>query len=90
MNSWNKTILFVTCITNEDLYQLCLKYIQKLRIPLLFNIEFLSLKNVNSMASGYNQALQHNAKYKIYLHQDTFITEENFLIYLVDLKNLIY
>lgn len=85
MNFFDKTILFVTCVTNENLYQLCLKHIRKLKIPSSFTIEFLSLKNVNSMASGYNQALQNKAKYKIYLHQDTFITEKNFLIYLVDL-----
>ncbi len=32
-----------------------------------------------SMASSYNKALKHPSKYKIYLHQDTFIIHQHFL-----------
>ncbi|OOR06661.1 streptomycin biosynthesis protein StrF [Bacillus cereus] len=71
--------LFVICVNNEKLYEVCKFYISQLDIPDSFTIEYLPIYNATSMTEGYNQALKHSAKYKIYLHQDVFIQHLFFL-----------
>jgi hypothetical protein len=72
--------LFVTCVNNEELYEMCVKHIQKLIVPPNFTVELLPVRGAKSMAAGYNQALANDAKYKIYLHQDTFILNTNLIM----------
>lgn len=71
--------LFVTCVNNEELYKKCLEHIEKLEIPTNFTIDFFPIRDAKSMAHGYNTALEQKAKYKIYLHQDTFILNTHIL-----------
>lgn len=71
--------LFVTCVNNEQLYEICKLYISQLDIPNSFTIDYLPIYNAASMTEGYNHALKHPAKYKIYLHQDVFIKHSSFL-----------
>jgi hypothetical protein len=71
--------LFVTCVNDEILYNRCLKHIKNLNVPTGFTVDFLAIRGANSITEGYNQALSHDAKYKIYLHQDTFIINPFFL-----------
>ncbi|MBA4494335.1 glycosyltransferase family protein [Paenactinomyces guangxiensis] len=71
--------LFVTCVNDEKLYETCINYIQKLDVPPDYTFELLPIRGAKSMAEGYNQTLSNDAKYKIYLHQDTFILNRNFL-----------
>ena len=43
-------------------------------------MDLLTVKDAVSMASGYQEAMeQSDAKYKIYMHQDVFILNRNFL-----------
>lgn len=75
-----KKFCFISCVNNKDYYEECLYYINKINVPEDYEIEVLSIEDSKSMASGYNEAMNvSDAKYKIYLHQDTFIINENFL-----------
>jgi glycosyltransferase involved in cell wall biosynthesis len=76
----NKKICFITCVNDKILYDECLKYINSLYIPAGFQIETLNVENAISMTSGYNAAMKDtDAKYKVYLHQDTYIINKNFI-----------
>jgi hypothetical protein len=58
----------------------CLHYINRLRVPEGYEIEQLSVWEAESMAAGYNEAMRaSDAKYKVYLHQDVFLTNKNFI-----------
>lgn len=76
----DKKFCFISCVNDNDYYEECLYYINKLNVPKGYEIEVLSIEQSKSMASGYNEGMNSSdAKYKIYLHQDTFIINENFL-----------
>jgi hypothetical protein len=68
-----KDFLFVTCVNNEDQYLKCVKHIRQLTVPEGCNVEYFPVRSASSLASAYNQALDHPATYKIYLHQDTYV-----------------
>ncbi|MHC1682477.1 MAG: glycosyltransferase [Clostridiaceae bacterium] len=73
-------ICFITCVNDDDVYNECLKYIKNLNIPENFELETLGIKEAKSITSGYNEAMKSSdAKYKVYLHQDVFIINKNFI-----------
>ncbi|MDD2420864.1 MAG: glycosyltransferase family protein [Heliobacteriaceae bacterium] len=73
-------ILFVTCVDDETLSQECLNHIRQLTLPPGFQAEVVQLRGATSLAQGYNNAMKASgAKYKVYLHQDTFIINRNFI-----------
>lgn len=73
-------ISFVTCINDEVLFKRCRSYLDELIIPPGYTVEFQEIRGAKGMASAYNQAIQQsNAKYKVYLHQDTFILNRNLI-----------
>ena len=88
----DKKICFISCINDEVQYEECLKYIDNLKIPEGYSIENVSIQEANSMAEGYNYAMNNtDAKYKVYLHQDVFIINKIFIydilkIFTVDSK----
>jgi hypothetical protein len=58
----------------------CLRYINRLRVPEGYEIEQLSVWEAASMTSGYNEAMKaSDAKYKVYLHQDVFLINKDFI-----------
>lgn len=73
-------ICFILC-TNDRLYaEECMYYIRHLVIPEGYEIDILTVEDAKSMTSGYNEAMQYSqAKYKVYLHQDTFIVNPYFI-----------
>ncbi len=73
-------VCFIFC-SNDSLYtEECIYYIHHLNIPIGYRIEILEVKDAKSMASGYNEAMrQSDAKYKVYMHQDTFIVNADFI-----------
>lgn len=84
----NEKICFISCVNDERLYDECLVYINSLDIPKDFSIETLALRGANSIASAYNKAIREvDAKYKVYLHQDTFIINKNFIYDILDIFN---
>ncbi|WP_246517185.1 glycosyltransferase [Clostridium aciditolerans] len=77
----NKKICFITCVNDDRQYEECLLYISNLNIPEGYEIDAVSIKEAESMTAGYNAAMQNtDAKYKVYLHQDTFIINKNFIL----------
>ncbi|NYE56885.1 glycosyltransferase [Carboxydothermus ferrireducens] len=84
----NRKVCFITCVNNEELYDKCLKYISNLHIPEGYEVEIKAIKGAKSMASGYNEGmLSSDAKYKVYLHQDTFIINKNFIHEIIKVFN---
>lgn len=73
-------ICFILC-TNDQLYaDECMYYIKHLIIPEGYAIDVLTVEDANSMTSGYNEAMRYSqAKYKVYLHHDTFIVNPYFI-----------
>lgn len=73
-------IAFIMCVNNDELYNEALLYLSDLIVPVGYGIEIIDVRNANSMCNGYNRALKiTDAKYKVYIHQDTFIYNKNFI-----------
>lgn len=75
-----KSICFIIC-SNDSLYAgECMYYISHLHIPDGYRVDVLTIEDAHSMASGYNEGMRYStAKYKVYLHQDTFIINPDFI-----------
>lgn len=76
----DKEFCFIIC-SNDKLYsEECLYYINHLKIPEGYKIDVLTVEDALSMTAGYNEAMKcSEAKYKVYLHQDTFIVDPDFI-----------
>lgn len=81
MKQYNESkICFIICADNDVFLQECLLYIGLLEVPGGYEVDVLTLDNVESVAAGYNEAMNYSdAKYKVYLHQNTLIIEKNFI-----------
>ncbi len=85
MKANDKKICFIACVNNSQIWEECLMYLNRLIIPDGFEVDILSIMDAKSMTSGYNEGMMAtDAKYKIYIHQDTFITDIFFLQELID------
>ncbi|MDE7007053.1 MAG: glycosyltransferase family protein, partial [Lachnospiraceae bacterium] len=73
-------ICFILCTNDERQLDECMMYLSRLHVPDGFSVDVATVWDAKSMASGYNEGMgSSDAKYKIYLHQDTFIVEPFFL-----------
>lgn len=76
----DKEFYFIACVNDEVLYAECERHIDALSIPKGYRIEKVKITAAKGMAEAYQKAMQQsNARYKIYLHQDTFILNKNLL-----------
>ena len=76
----NKKFCFIICTDNPVFLEECVHYLQHLAVPKGYDMDLLTVKDAVSMALGYQEAMeQSDAKYKIYMHQDVFILNRNFL-----------
>ena len=76
----NTKISFIICSNDEAYLEECSLYIRNLKLPQGFTMEILPIRGAISMTAGYNQGMQlSDAKYKVYLHQDVFIINQNFI-----------
>lgn len=81
-----KKICFVTCVNNNELYETCRSHIAELYVPEGITVEVMPIHGVKSMTKGYNLAIaESNAKYKVYLHQDTLIINKNLISDVINL-----
>lgn len=76
----DKMFCFIIC-SNDALYaQECLYYINQLNVPEGYQIDVLTIEDARSMTAGYNEGMHYSdAKYKVYLHQDVFIVNRDFI-----------
>lgn len=73
-------ICFIICVNNDLFFSECTRYIKRLDVPEGMKIELMEIREASSMASGYNEGMNStDAKYKVYMHQDVFILNRNFI-----------
>ena len=76
----NKKFCFIMCSNNKQYEDESMLYINDLKTPDGYIVDHIIIHDAISMTSGYNKAMKSSdAKYKIYLHQDVFILNKNFL-----------
>ena len=79
-----KKFCFIMCSNNKRYTDECLYYINQLNIPEGYEVDVLTVEDARSMTAGYNEAMySSDAKYKIYIHQDTFIIYRDVLYEIV-------
>lgn len=79
---------FIICTNSEQYYNECVRYIRNLYVPEGCDIDIICIQEADSMAQGYNGGmLASSARYKIYLHQDTFLLNRNFLYDIIEIFN---
>ena len=73
-------ICFITCVNDEDTYEKCLDFLKRLIVPPNIAVEYKAVRGALSMCAGYNTAMtESDARYKVYLHQDTYIIYPYFI-----------
>lgn len=76
----DKKVAFVICVNNELYFEECLWYINQLHIPDGYKKDVIRIAGAESMAQAYNAAMaSSDARYKVYLHQDVFIVNRDFI-----------
>lgn len=76
----DKKFCFIMCTNNEHYEQEAIFWISKLHVPPGYEIDVISIKDAKSMTSGYNEGMRAtDAKYKIYMHQDVMIIDQDML-----------
>ena len=82
----SKKFAFITCVNNEMWYSESQLYLKSLRLPKNFSTEYIAIRGAKSMTSGYNYAIKNSdAKYKVYLHQDTLVVNKNLMSDLLEI-----
>lgn len=85
----DKKVGFVIAVNNELDFEECKFYINSLIVPEGFEVEIIPIRNGIGMATAYNEGMAaSDAKYKVYLHQDVFIRNMNFISDFVNTFNL--
>lgn len=86
MNKDSKKICFITCVNDDDWYDEALLYMKSLNMPEDFSAEYVAVRGASSMTSGYNEGMSRSdAKYKVYLHQDTLVVNKNLVADLISI-----
>lgn len=76
-----KKVAFILCINDEAEYMECKYYLDRLTIPDGYTTDIIAVSEAPSMAAGYNAGmLSTDAAYKVYLHQDVFLINRNFIV----------
>jgi hypothetical protein len=82
----NNKVAFIICVLNESHFKTCMSCINDLEIPLGIEVDVISVRGTKSIAQAYNMALnQTDAKYKVYLHSNTYIISKNFIKDILDI-----
>ena len=68
----------ITCVNSEEWYEECRLYLEHLQLPAGMMMELVPVRGAASMCAGYNIGQRSsNAKYKVYLHQDTLVVNKD-------------
>ena len=77
----NNKMSFIIAINDEIVYKKCEFHINNLLVPTDFQIEVIPIRNADYLTKAYNNWMNNSdSKYKVYLHQDVFIINRNFII----------
>lgn len=81
MGKNKRKIAFIICVNDDLFFKECQLYINQLSVPEGFVVEIIDVRGAKSMCDGYNQGMTRtDARYKVYMHQDVFILNPNFLV----------
>lgn len=73
-------ISFIIAVNDELSFSECKFYIENLTVPEGFSLDIIPIRGGTGLTSVYNSAIEKSdAKYKVYLHQDLFIVNKNFI-----------
>lgn len=80
-----KKIAFIICVNDEEEFSECRYYLERLFVPEGYHTDIISIRGASSMTAGYNAGMKSSdAKYKVYLHQDVFITNRELIQNMLD------
>lgn len=83
-----KKICFIICTNSQLFLEECIFYLRHLNVPSGYEVDIVTIHDAKSMTSGYNEGMHAtDAKYKIYMHQDVFILNRNFIQDILDIFN---
>ena len=81
-----KQIAFIICANDPLRLNECLMYLSFLKIPEGFTTDVITISDAPGMCAAYNAAMKERyAKFKVYLHQDVFIIDWDFLLKLLQI-----
>ena len=81
-----KKVAFITCVNSDYWYDECTLYLKNLNVPAGMSVETIPVRNAAAMTAGYNSAMKNSdARYKIYLHQDTLVVNKNLIADLLEI-----
>lgn len=84
----NNKIAFISCVNDDKMYDECVQYINNINVPDGYEIDIISIKEAKCITSAYNAAMNStDAKYKVYLHQDTLIVNKDFIQDIINIFN---
>lgn len=79
-------IAIIICTNNVQETTECLYYIDRLHVPDNYELDIITIQDASSMAEAYDEAMRSSdAKYKIYIHQDVFLIDRDFLQEMIDI-----
>lgn len=82
----NNKIALIICVLDESQFKTCISYINALEIPSGIEVDVISIRESNNIAETYNIGLnQTDAKYKVYMHSNTYIVNKNFIRDILDI-----
>ncbi len=77
---------FIMCVNDEERALEAIHYIERLHVPEGYEIDVLTVQEAPSLTAGYNEAMKAtDAKYKIYMHQDILLVEQDILFRLLEI-----
>lgn len=86
MNTDPRKFAFIACVNNPRQYAICERHLAGLRVPEGFSVDRVVVEGAKGMAEGYNEGLRRtDARYKVYLHQDTYVLNPDLLFELLRL-----
>lgn len=79
-------VAFITCVNDDTWYAESLLYTKHVELPAGFTADYVKIEGASSMTAGYNEGMRRSdAKYKIYLHQDTLVVNRRIVFDLMAL-----
>lgn len=79
-------ICFITAVRDKAKYQESMAYWQRLRVPEGMTVQYIGVSDWPSIGQAYQMAMgKSDAKYKIYIHDNIWLTQTDFLEVLIQM-----